>query len=55
VPGPEQLAASVPRTAEALQSAVKEFEDLDIDEIIFVPTIAEIGQVDLLADAVLPK
>jgi alkanesulfonate monooxygenase SsuD/methylene tetrahydromethanopterin reductase-like flavin-dependent oxidoreductase (luciferase family) len=55
VPGPEQLAASVPRTAEALQSAVKEFEDLDVDEIIFVPTIAEIAQVDLLADAVLPK
>jgi alkanesulfonate monooxygenase SsuD/methylene tetrahydromethanopterin reductase-like flavin-dependent oxidoreductase (luciferase family) len=54
-PWPEQLAAGVPRPAEALHGVVKEFEDLDIDELIFDPTIAEIAQVDLLADAVLRK
>jgi hypothetical protein len=31
---------------------VNRFEDIDIDELIFDPTVAQLDQVDRLADAV---
>jgi hypothetical protein len=40
-------------TASALQTLVKRFEDVGVDEVILAPTIAQVDQVDLLADALL--
>lgn len=48
-----QLIQYLPRTAEALRAIAKAFADAGFDELIFFPTIADLAQVDLLADAVL--
>ena len=49
----DALAQGVPRTPEAVRGVRGAFEDVGVDELIFDPTIAEVSQVDLLADAVL--
>jgi probable F420-dependent oxidoreductase len=49
----EQIASYVPATVEALTGAVKLFQDAGVDELILDPTIAEVEQVDMAADAVL--
>ncbi|MFK7896710.1 MAG: LLM class flavin-dependent oxidoreductase [Myxococcota bacterium] len=40
-------------TPEALQSVVREFEDIGCDEFIFVPTTKDLGHLEGLADAVM--
>jgi alkanesulfonate monooxygenase SsuD/methylene tetrahydromethanopterin reductase-like flavin-dependent oxidoreductase (luciferase family) len=43
----------VPRTPEAIKETVSNFVDAGVDELILDPTIADLKQVDLLADVVL--
>ena len=52
-PWVDQLLQSLPRTSAALRELVKRFVDVGVDELIFDPTIADLAQVNLLADAVL--
>lgn len=47
------FAESIPRTPEAIRERVKAFEDAGLDEVILDPTVAELEQVDRLADLVL--
>jgi probable F420-dependent oxidoreductase len=47
------LAQSVPKSPEAIRDTVGRFEEIGIDELILDPTIADLEQVDLLAEAVL--
>jgi alkanesulfonate monooxygenase SsuD/methylene tetrahydromethanopterin reductase-like flavin-dependent oxidoreductase (luciferase family) len=49
----DQIAQGVLRTPERFEETIAGFRDLDIDELILDPTIAELEQVDLLADTVL--
>ena len=48
----EGVATSAPRTAEAVRERAAAFETLGVDELIFDPTVANLDQVDRLADAV---
>ena len=43
----------VPRDAQAIKDTLAKFADAGVDELIFDPTVADLRQVDLLADAVL--
>lgn len=52
-PWAEKMAQAVPKMPEALRETVRMFEDVGVDELIFDPTIADLEQVDLLAEAVL--
>jgi alkanesulfonate monooxygenase SsuD/methylene tetrahydromethanopterin reductase-like flavin-dependent oxidoreductase (luciferase family) len=54
LPWAAQMAASLPRSREDLQSFIGRFEAAGYDEVIFDPTSGDLAQVDLLADAVLP-
>jgi alkanesulfonate monooxygenase SsuD/methylene tetrahydromethanopterin reductase-like flavin-dependent oxidoreductase (luciferase family) len=45
--------ASVLRTPEAVREAVARFEDAGVDELLLDPTVADLAQVDLLADIAL--
>jgi hypothetical protein len=47
------IAESAPTTPDALKGLVISFEDLGVHELILDPTIPELGQIDLLADALL--
>jgi hypothetical protein len=49
----DRIADSAPTTVEVLRGVVKSFEDLGLDELTLDPTIAELDQVDRLADALL--
>ena len=49
----EAIAASVPRTDEAVRAAVKGFEEAGFEELIFYPTVARLEQIDRLAEVVL--
>jgi alkanesulfonate monooxygenase SsuD/methylene tetrahydromethanopterin reductase-like flavin-dependent oxidoreductase (luciferase family) len=48
----EGVATSAPRTAEVVRERAAAFEALGVDELIFDPTVANLDQVDRLADAV---
>ncbi|MBA3552941.1 MAG: hypothetical protein H0W27_08750, partial [Actinobacteria bacterium] len=48
----ETIADGAPRTPEAIREAVRKFEDIGADELVFDPTVAELTQVDRLAEAV---
>jgi alkanesulfonate monooxygenase SsuD/methylene tetrahydromethanopterin reductase-like flavin-dependent oxidoreductase (luciferase family) len=50
----EGVATSAPRTPTAVRERAAAFEETGIDELIFDPTVADLDQVDRLADAVLP-
>jgi alkanesulfonate monooxygenase SsuD/methylene tetrahydromethanopterin reductase-like flavin-dependent oxidoreductase (luciferase family) len=41
------------RTPEDARARVKAFEEIGVDEVIFDPTVPDLGQIDLLAEAVL--
>ena len=47
------IAESAPTTPDALKALVISFGDLGVHELILDPTIPELGQIDLLADALL--
>jgi alkanesulfonate monooxygenase SsuD/methylene tetrahydromethanopterin reductase-like flavin-dependent oxidoreductase (luciferase family) len=49
----DAIARGVPRTPEAIRDTVGRFEEIGVDELILDPTIADLEQVDLLAEAVL--
>ena len=51
-PWAQGIAQGTPRTPESLRDTVKGFEDAGFDEFIWNPTIPQLAQVDLLADAV---
>ena len=48
----EQVARGVPRTPEAVRRQAAAFEEVGVDELIFDPSVADLDQVDLLADAI---
>jgi alkanesulfonate monooxygenase SsuD/methylene tetrahydromethanopterin reductase-like flavin-dependent oxidoreductase (luciferase family) len=50
----EGVATSAPRTPAAVRERAAAFEETGIDELIFDPTVADLDQVDRLADTVLP-
>ncbi|MDQ3703621.1 MAG: LLM class flavin-dependent oxidoreductase [Chloroflexota bacterium] len=52
-PWAQGITQGTPRTPEALQTTIKQFEDAGFDEFIWNPTIPQLAQVDLLADIVL--
>lgn len=49
----KMIADNVPRAADAIRGTVKAFEETGVDELILDPTVAELDQVDRLADVVL--
>jgi alkanesulfonate monooxygenase SsuD/methylene tetrahydromethanopterin reductase-like flavin-dependent oxidoreductase (luciferase family) len=49
----KMIADNVPRNADAIRGVVKAFEETGIDELILDPTVADLDQVDGLADIVL--
>jgi alkanesulfonate monooxygenase SsuD/methylene tetrahydromethanopterin reductase-like flavin-dependent oxidoreductase (luciferase family) len=48
----EMIAAGAARGPEAVRERAAAFEALGVDELIFDPTVANVDQVDLLADAI---
>jgi alkanesulfonate monooxygenase SsuD/methylene tetrahydromethanopterin reductase-like flavin-dependent oxidoreductase (luciferase family) len=48
----EAIATGTPRTPQAVQERAAAFEQLGVDELVFDPTVADLDQVDRLADAV---
>jgi alkanesulfonate monooxygenase SsuD/methylene tetrahydromethanopterin reductase-like flavin-dependent oxidoreductase (luciferase family) len=48
----EAIAGGAARTPEAVRDRAAAFERLGVDELVFDPTVADLDQVDLLADAV---
>ena len=44
---------AVLRSPDAVREAVTRFEDAGVDELLLDPTVADLAQVDLLADIVL--
>jgi alkanesulfonate monooxygenase SsuD/methylene tetrahydromethanopterin reductase-like flavin-dependent oxidoreductase (luciferase family) len=51
-PMAEQMASSVPATAEAVKGAIQAFADIGVDELVCWPCIADLDQVDRLADLI---
>jgi alkanesulfonate monooxygenase SsuD/methylene tetrahydromethanopterin reductase-like flavin-dependent oxidoreductase (luciferase family) len=48
----EAIATGTPRTPQAVRERAAAFEQVGVDELIFDPTVANLDQVDRLADAV---
>jgi len=48
----ERVAGGAPRTPEAVRQQAAAFEEAGVDELIFDPSVADLDQVDLLADAI---
>jgi hypothetical protein len=48
----EAVATGAPRTPEAVRARAAAFRDLGVDELIFDPTVANLDQVDRLAEVV---
>jgi hypothetical protein len=51
----EGIASGVPRTPEAVRRTATAFEDLGVDELIFDPSVADLDQIDRLAEVVPPS
>ena len=51
-PAADNMARGIPSTAEAIKGVIQALSDIGMDEAILWPTIAEIDQVDRLADLV---
>lgn len=49
----DTIAQYTPKTADGVQETAKAFEALGVDEFIFDPSVADLAQIDLLADAIL--
>jgi alkanesulfonate monooxygenase SsuD/methylene tetrahydromethanopterin reductase-like flavin-dependent oxidoreductase (luciferase family) len=49
----EIIASAAPRTPESIRERKRAFEEVGVDELIFDPTVADVEQVDGLADIVL--
>ncbi len=48
----EAIAAAVPRSPEAIRDRVAHYAALGVDELVLMPTIPDLGEVDRLADVV---
>jgi alkanesulfonate monooxygenase SsuD/methylene tetrahydromethanopterin reductase-like flavin-dependent oxidoreductase (luciferase family) len=48
----ERVATGAPRTPEAIRAQAAAFREIGVDELIFDPTVADLDQVDRLADTV---
>jgi alkanesulfonate monooxygenase SsuD/methylene tetrahydromethanopterin reductase-like flavin-dependent oxidoreductase (luciferase family) len=48
-----RVAKGTPRTPEAVRETVRHFEEAGVDELVLDPTVADLAQVDRLADVVL--
>ena len=48
----EGVASGAPRTPAAIQETAAAFEKLGVDELVFDPTVADLDQVDRLAEVV---
>ena len=48
----EQMAAGVPRTPAAVRETAAAFAELGVDELVFDPSVADLDQVDRLAEVV---
>jgi alkanesulfonate monooxygenase SsuD/methylene tetrahydromethanopterin reductase-like flavin-dependent oxidoreductase (luciferase family) len=48
----EAIATGTPRTPQAVRERAAAFEELGVDELIYDPTVANLDQVDRLADAI---
>jgi alkanesulfonate monooxygenase SsuD/methylene tetrahydromethanopterin reductase-like flavin-dependent oxidoreductase (luciferase family) len=51
-PGADDIARSIPSSPEAVEELIRGFRDVGADEVICWPTVAELEQVDRLADLV---
>jgi alkanesulfonate monooxygenase SsuD/methylene tetrahydromethanopterin reductase-like flavin-dependent oxidoreductase (luciferase family) len=51
-PGADDMARSIPSSPEAIQGLIRGLEDVGADEVICWPTVAELDQVDRLAELV---
>ena len=51
-PAAEDMATSIPSSPENIQGLFRAFEDIGADELVCWPTVAELGQVDRLAELV---
>jgi alkanesulfonate monooxygenase SsuD/methylene tetrahydromethanopterin reductase-like flavin-dependent oxidoreductase (luciferase family) len=51
-PGADDMARSIPSTPEAVDSLIRGFGDAGADEVVCWPTVAELDQVDRLAELV---
>jgi alkanesulfonate monooxygenase SsuD/methylene tetrahydromethanopterin reductase-like flavin-dependent oxidoreductase (luciferase family) len=49
----QAMAESTPRGPAPVRETVDRFEDAGVDELVLDPTVADLAEVDLLADAVL--
>jgi alkanesulfonate monooxygenase SsuD/methylene tetrahydromethanopterin reductase-like flavin-dependent oxidoreductase (luciferase family) len=49
----DRIAGSAPTTTDAVKGVAASYRNIGVDELIFDPTIAELDQIDQLADAVL--
>lgn len=49
----EAMANGIPRTPEAVKQTIDAFADIGVDELVLDPTVADLSQVDLLADVAL--
>jgi hypothetical protein len=49
-PGAEDMARSIPSTPEAIERLIQGFGDIGADEVVCWPTVAELDQVDRLAE-----
>jgi alkanesulfonate monooxygenase SsuD/methylene tetrahydromethanopterin reductase-like flavin-dependent oxidoreductase (luciferase family) len=48
----DRIASAALRSPESISGALSAFEDVGVDELIFDPTVAELSQIDRLADVV---
>jgi hypothetical protein len=46
----DQIVQGTLATPEAIKGAIQGYESIGVDEIIFWPTVAELDQIDRLAD-----
>lgn len=51
-PVAEQIVQAIIATPEVIKGAIQAYESVGVDEIVFWPTVAELDQIDRLADAV---
>ena len=49
----DRIAESAPTTRDAIKDLARRFEDIGVDELILDPTISDLDQVSMLADALL--
>lgn len=49
----DAMANGIPRTPEGLKQTVNAFQEIGVDELMFDPTVADLSQVERLAEAVL--